>query len=148
MAVAEEWCQMRCGIVVPSLSMANGVKDLRVWQEAVALGGDTLRLVRQSSRRETKAFTDEILRMAAVPAACIAEAHTRPAVDEQRECYLRARRALAELETRCAIARSGELLTAPAMAQLSTRIGAVAQLLGGYLGFIERQMARVERVGT
>jgi four helix bundle protein len=129
-------------------AMANGVKDLRVWQEAVALGGDTIKLVRQTSRRETKAFTDEILKVAAVPAACIAEAHTRSAVDEQRECYMRARRAIVELETRCAVARHAELLTAPALAQISTRIGSVSQLLGGYLGFIERQMARAaERAG-
>ena len=46
------------------------------------------------------------------------------------------------------IARNAELLTATAMAQISTRIGAVSQLLGGYLGFIERQMARAAEKST
>jgi four helix bundle protein len=119
-----------------------GVKDLRVWQEAVGLGGDIVRAIAQSSRRETKAFTEQILLAAAVPAVCIAEAHALSSVAEQRACYLRAKRSLVELETHLTVARQAELLTPTAFAQLGARLNGVAQLLAGYLSIIDRQERR------
>lgn len=41
--------------------MPSGMKDLKVWQEAVALAGDVVRTVRQSTRRETRTFTDQMM---------------------------------------------------------------------------------------
>src|SRR5262245_32396267 len=35
------------------VSMAGGLRDLKVWQEAVALAGETVRVMRQHVRRET-----------------------------------------------------------------------------------------------
>jgi four helix bundle protein len=119
-----------------------GAKDLKVWQEAVALGADVIRAVRQTSRRETKAFTDQLLTSAGAPAAYIAEAHALASVADQRACYLRAKHALADIETRLAIARHAELLSPTTLAQLTTRVAAVSQLLGGYLAFIERQIGQ------
>src|SRR5215213_4005942 len=39
-------------------AMATGVKELKLWQEAVALAGEVVRVARTAARRETKAFTD------------------------------------------------------------------------------------------
>src|SRR5581483_8599167 len=39
------------------VAMAGSLRDLKVWQEAVALGGEVLRVVRHSARRETKPAT-------------------------------------------------------------------------------------------
>ena len=38
-------------------AMASGVRELRVWQEAVALAGEVVRAARQGARRETKALS-------------------------------------------------------------------------------------------
>ena len=121
--------------------MATGVKELKLWQEAVALGGDVIRLVRQSARRETKSFSDRLMHAAVAVATGVADGHARYEPLEQRRSYLAARRALAELETHLAIARHAELVPAAAVAQLTGRAATVGRLLGGYLAYIERQLA-------
>jgi four helix bundle protein len=121
-------------------AMASGVKELKLWQESVALGGDVIRLVRQTARRETKSFSDRIMHAAAAVATGVADGYARYEPLEQRRCYLGARRALAELETHLAIARHAELIPPAAVAQLSGRASTVARLLGGYLSYIDRQL--------
>ena len=37
--------------------MSTGLRELRVWQEAVSLAGDVIRAVRPTIRRETKSRT-------------------------------------------------------------------------------------------
>lgn len=121
--------------------MTTGVRELRLWQEAVALGGDVARLMRQSCRREIRALTDQITHTAVAVATSVADGYGRPAATEQRECYRRARRALAELETQLAVARHADLVSAASLAPVVARIGAVSRLLTGYLAFIERQLS-------
>src|SRR3954451_676271 len=65
--------------------MTTGVRELRLWQEAVALGGDVVRLMRQSCRRETRALTDQITHTAVAVATCVADGYGRPAAIEQRD---------------------------------------------------------------
>ena len=121
--------------------MASALRDLKLWQEAVALGGDVARVVHGCSRRETRQVTDQILHTAHVAAARIAEGYERPAPEEQMPLYRAARVALTVLDTQLAIARHAGILPAPTLAQLTTRSAAVARLLGGYLTFLERQIA-------
>ena len=121
--------------------MTTGVRELRLWQEAVALGGDVARLMRQSCRRETRALTDQITSTALSVATSVADGYGRAAAGEQRDCYRRARRLLGELETQLAVARHAELVTPASIGPLMVRVGAVARLLAGYLSFIERQIA-------
>ena len=121
--------------------MASGVKDLKVWQEAVALGGDVVRAARQVTRRETKVFTDALMHSAAAVACSIAHGYASFAATEQRAAYQEARRALLDLETRLTIARHAGILQAPALAQLSGRITSVSRLLSGYVAYIDRQAA-------
>ena len=120
--------------------MANGVRDLKVWQEATLLAGEVLRILRQSARRETKAFTDQTIEGAAAIAAAISEGYVLSVPQEHRGALAEARRQLVTLEARLTIAKHGGLITAQTHAQLSARLALVTRLLTGYLGFIDRQI--------
>lgn len=124
--------------------MAAGVRDLKVWQEAVALGGEVLRMVRQSSRRETKSAMDAITLTALAIATHIAEGYGRYTVPEQRQLYRAAKRDLLRLETQLAILRHADLLSVSAHSDLLKRIHNVARLLAGYIVYLERQRASEE----
>jgi four helix bundle protein len=121
--------------------MSTGVKDLKVWQEAVALGGDVVRATRDVTRRETKSFTDPLMHSAVAVACFIAHGYASFAPTEQRLAYQDARRALLDLETRLTIARQAGIFQAPTIAQLTGRIIAVSRLLSGYVAYIDRQAA-------
>jgi four helix bundle protein len=120
--------------------MAGGLKDLKVWQESVALAVDVIRALRPHVRRETKSVSDLVMATAASAAARIAEGYTEFEATEQRQLYRAARRELARLETQLAIARQAELLEATPHAALTQRIHSVSRLLGGYLVYLERQL--------
>lgn len=121
--------------------MAAGVRDLKVWQEAVALGGEVLRVVRQTARRETKSAMDLIALTALAVASHIAEGYGRYTVPEQRQLYRAAKRDLLRLETQLAILRHADLLSVSAHGDLLKRIHNVARLLAGYIVYLERQRA-------
>jgi four helix bundle protein len=128
---------------LPSIlpSMAAGVRDLKVWQEAVALGGEVLRVVRQGARRETKSATDVLAATALAVATDIADGYGRYTIGEQRQLYRAARRDLLRLETQLAVLRHADLISAAAHAELLRRLHSVARLLAGYLVYLERQRA-------
>ncbi|HEX5580632.1 MAG TPA: four helix bundle protein [Gemmatimonadaceae bacterium] len=117
----------------------NGIRDLRLWQEAVALGGEVTRTVRGCSRRETRPLTDRILHTALDVATHVAAAYERPAPTEQARGYRDARATLTQLDTLLAVARQAGLLSPSALQQLSTRSTTVGRLLSGYLTFVDRQ---------
>jgi four helix bundle protein len=121
--------------------MAATIRDLKVWQEAVALAADVVRAARQSARRESKPLTDQLVTTALSAAATIAEGYGRFTPPEQRQVYRSAKRELLRLETHLAIARQADLLGASAHAELSNRIQGVHRLLNGYLIYLERQVS-------
>ena len=120
--------------------MSPGIRDLKVWQESVALGGDIVRAVRRHGRRETKAFTDLLLTGAGTVASLVAEGYGRGSAADQQQCYQRAKSALLDLETQLAIAKHAELIPAATTTQISSRAQAVGRLLGGYMAHLERQV--------
>ena len=119
--------------------MVTGVKELKLWQEAVALAGEVLKAARAGARRETKVFTDRLIQSAVAVATHVAEGYAREEVVEERRLYQQARRALAELETHLAVARHAGVVPAAVLAQLSPRTATVGRLLACYLAFIDRQ---------
>ena len=121
--------------------MSAGVRELRVWQESVALAGDVIRAIRQGMRRETKSVSDAVMATALAVGTHIADGYARPTPPEQREAYLAAKRALLRLETELAVAKHADLLPAGSFAELTARSGQVAKLLGGYLVYLDRQLA-------
>jgi four helix bundle protein len=122
-------------------AMAASIRDLKVWQEAVALAAEAVRSARQNSRRETKVVTDQLMLTALAAASIIADGYGRYTTSEQRQLYRAAKRELLRLETQLAIARQADLMSAQTHAELTNRIQSVARLLGGYLVYLERQLA-------
>lgn len=121
--------------------MSTGVRELRVWQEAVSLAGDVIRAIRGSIRRETKSVSDTVMATAMAVATHIADGYGRHSFAEQRDCYLSAKRALLTLETELAIARHAELIPAGSFTELTARASQVARLLAGYTVYLDRQIA-------
>ena len=121
--------------------MSLGLRDLRVWQESVALGADVIRALRQTNRREIKSITEHTMMTAMQTAEHIAEGYGRYAPGEQRQLYRAAKRDLLKLETSLAIARQAELLSATHHAQVTTRIQTLNRLLSGFLVYLDRQLA-------
>jgi four helix bundle protein len=117
------------------------LKDLRVWQESVALGADVIRALRQTNRKEIKAISEHVMLTAMVMAEHVAEGYGRYAPGEQRQLYRAAKRHLLRLETSLAIARQAELLSATHHAELAARIQSVSRLLSGFLVYLDRQVS-------
>ena len=120
--------------------MGLGLRDLRVWQESVALGSEVIRFLRATNRREIKAVTEHTMLTALQVAEHVAEGYGRYAPGEQRQLYREAKRHLLRLETDLAIARQAELISATHHAQLSSRIQTVNRLLAGFLVYLDRQV--------
>jgi four helix bundle protein len=121
-------------------TMGLGLRDLRVWQEAVSLGADVIRALRHTNRREIKAITEHTMMSALLMAEHVAEGYGRYAAGEQRQLYRAAKRELLRLETALAIARQADLLSATHHAQLASRIQTVNRLLSGFLVYLDRQV--------
>lgn len=135
---------VRCGSVPRwpyHWAMSTGVRELRVWQEAVSLAGDVIRAARSSIRRETKSVSDAVMATAMAVASHIADGYGRHSFSEQRDCYLAAKRSLLKLETELAIARHAELIPAGSFTELTARASQVARLLAGYTVYLDRQIA-------
>ena len=128
--------------------MSSGLRDLRVWQEAVALAADVVRAVRPSIRRETKVVSDALMSTALSVPSHIADGFARPSPSEQRESYLAAKRALLRLESEMAVARQAELVAAGSFGDFASRGGQVARLLTGYLVYLDRQITDRESAAS
>src|SRR5437763_8010570 len=120
--------------------MAASIRDLKVWQEAVALAAETVKSARQNARRETKVVTDQLMLTALNAASTIADGYGRYTAPEQRQLYRAAKRELLRLETQLAIARQADLMSAQTLADLTARIQSVNRLLGGFLVYLDRQL--------
>jgi four helix bundle protein len=120
--------------------MAASIRDLKVWQEAVALAAETVRSARHSARRETKVVTDQLMLTALALASAIADGYGRYTAPEQRQLYRAAKRELLRLETQLAVARQADLMSAQTFAALNARLQTVGRLLSGYLVYLERQL--------
>jgi len=123
--------------------MAGTARETKVWQEAIGLAGDVIRVVRRATRRETKAFTDALMLSASAAASAIAEAPTRPTPAEERECYARARKSLVAVDTQLAIARNSGIIPASVHAQLSARVAALSQRVSNHMNHVDRHVAAV-----
>lgn len=119
--------------------MGLGLRDLRVWQEAVALSAESVRALKQSNRPQIKGFVEHVMLTSVAIAEHIAEGYGRYAPGEQRQLYRAAKRHLLKLETSLAIARQSDLLSVTSHAELTARIQTVNRLLSGFLVYLERQ---------
>ena len=116
------------------------MKELKLWQEAVALAADAVRLGRAGAKRETKAVTERLMLAAADVPTRIAAGYSHDDPSARLEFYLRARQALVELETLLALGRQAGLLPADAVPAVSARASTVHRLLAGYVAYLDRQV--------
>ena len=116
------------------------LKDLRVWQEAVAMTAEVIRALRQGNRREIKAVAEHTMLSAMTMSEHVAEGYGRYTPGEQRQMYRMAKRQLLRLETSLAIARQAEMISATQHAELAARIQSVSRLLSGFLVYLDRQV--------
>lgn len=128
--------------------MMTGVKDLKLWQEAVALAGEALRAARNHGRKELPWFVDEMVGAAIAVATGIAEGYGRGDAFDQQRLFEQARRSLTAFETRLAIARHAAALPQDALAALAARATTVSRLLAGFQTFIERQKSAEREEGN
>lgn len=120
--------------------MSSGLRDLRIWQDSVTLGGDVIRVARQHARRETKAVSDALMTTALSIGTHVADGYARYTPAEQRESYMLAKRALLRLESELAVARHAELLPASALPDLPARVAQLTKMLTGFLVYLDRQI--------
>jgi four helix bundle protein len=121
--------------------MSSGVRELRVWQESVALAGDVIRAARGGVRRETRIVSDALMETALAVGSHIADGYARPTAREQRESWLAAKRALLRHESHLAVARHADLIPAGSYTELTARSGQTSRLLTGYVVYLDRQIA-------
>lgn len=121
--------------------MATGLRELKLWQEAVALAADVLRLARGAAKRETQAVTDRLTKAAADVAVRVAAGYTHDSAATQLEYYIGARESLVEVESLLAVGRQAGLLPADAALAAAARAGTVHRLLAGYVAYVGRQLA-------
>src|SRR4051812_30738817 len=118
--------------------MSSGLRELRIWQDSVALGGDVIRAIRPHIRRETKPVSDVILTTALAIATHVADGYARYTPAEQRESYMLAKRALLSLETGIAVARHAALLPAGTLSDFPSRAAQLTKMLTGFLIYLDR----------
>lgn len=128
--------------------MGTGLKELKLWQEAVGLAADAARLARGAAKRETHTFTDRLMDAAANVAVRIAAGYTHDAAATQLEFYIAAREALVEVETLIAVGRQAALLPTDASLAASARAGGVHRLLAGYVSYLGRQLAETPTIAA
>jgi four helix bundle protein len=124
--------------------MASSVKELKLWQEAVTLGAEILRAVRQHSRRESRGFTDRLILSASQLAVMISDGHRKRTPLEQLHYFERAASILSSLEADLLMARQAGLFSENTSAGLTQRQTVVGRLLFGYVSYVERQAAADE----
>ena len=118
--------------------MPSNVRELKVWQEAVATAGEIARLARKTSRPETRTLVDLLVRCSTEVALAVARAYVKDTPEAQRDAFRGARDHAAALETGLAIARHAELFPLAACADLGAKASLVARLVAGYLSYLER----------
>jgi len=124
--------------------MSDGLRDLRIWTDAVALGGDVVKAVRPHVRRETKVVSEAVMTTALAVSAHIADGYARYTPAEQRDSYLLAKRALFRLESELAVARQAEVVPAPLLRDFTARSARLTKMLTSFLVYLDRQLAGQE----
>jgi four helix bundle protein len=119
--------------------MGLGLRDLRVWQEAVGLAAEVIRALKQSNRPQIKGLVEHVMLTSIAMAEHIAEGYGRYAPGEQRQLYRAAKRDLLRLETGLAVARQADLISVTQHAEISSKLQTVNRLLSGFLVYLDRQ---------
>ena len=121
----------------------NSYRDLRVWQDAMALAVACYHLTQDFPKEGMFGMTTQIRRSAASIAANIAEGHGR----EQTRSFIHflriAQGSLKELETHLLLAQRVEVVHAAKMGQLLLDCDILGKMLRTYIRSLQRRDAEV-----
>lgn len=118
------------------------LRDLKVWQEAVALAGDLVRALRDSTKSSPKnALSNSIIACATSIAEQVAVGHSHMTSNGQRTIYRSAKQDLLRLETLVAVARHADIIPASTQTIFGDHAMLMHRLLAGYLVYLDRQLA-------
>jgi four helix bundle protein len=119
------------------MSPIRTLRDLRVWQEAFALGCDTDRIAALLPPPVRAALADQIRRAGQSIHSNIAEGHRRPSDRDFARYLVMARGSLHEVESNMVLLRAESLVPAEDVIRIEVRIARVERLLAGLLRFLE-----------
>jgi four helix bundle protein len=120
----------------------NSYRDLRVWQDAMALAESCYRLTRQFPRDELFGLTSQIRRAAGSVPANIAEGHGREITGSFVQ-YLRiSQGSLKELETHLLLAERVGILLGPDLQPVITQCESLGKMLRALIRSLQDKVAK------
>jgi four helix bundle protein len=122
---------------VPEQAM-RGYRDLRAWQQAMALVTEVYRITRAFPKEELYGLASQMRRAAVSIPSNLAEGHGRNSRNEFRQYIGQARGSLSELETQLEIARNLEYLNDDAAGSLMKQADAIGKMLTGLRSWSEK----------
>jgi len=126
---------MTCGDRL--LFMATDYKELRVWQDAMALVRDIYRVTRTFPKDELFGITSQMRRAAVSIPSNIAEGRGRYSQREFAQFLYHARGSLLELETQMLIASDLGHIDPPTCGDLDRKIKMLARTLNGLINRVQ-----------
>jgi len=114
-------------------------RDLRVWQEAMALAEKCYRLTKEFPRDELYGMTSQIRRSAASVPANIAEGYGRGNRGEYIQFLRVAQGSLKELETHVLLSERVRLAPAPAFQPVLEQCEVVGKMMLGLIRSLQRK---------
>jgi|SRR5271165_4542042 len=115
----------------------HGYRDLRAWQQAMALVTDVYRVTRMFPKEELYGLTSQVRRAAVSIPSKFAEGHGRNSRNEFRQYIGQARGSLSELETQLEIAKNLGYPKDQAADTLMKQADAVGKMLTGLRAWSE-----------
>ncbi len=121
--------------------MSGTFKDLRVWQQAMALAVEIYRVTSTFPKSELYGLTAQLRRAAVSVPSNIAEGKGRHSDREALHFFHNARGSLYELETQLLLARELEYVSSDAARQVLGTVAAVAGSLTGLINAFAQGLA-------
>src|SRR5437867_592872 len=122
--------------------MSASYRDLRVWQQGIALVLAIYKHTRAFSREELYGLTSQMRRAAVSIPSNIAEGKGRSSDRDRRLFFCHARASLLELETQISIARDLQFLPGPEAAELIESSGQLGRMLNSLIESLQPQTGR------
>jgi four helix bundle protein len=116
----------------------RGYRDLRAWQQAMALVTEIYRITRAFPKEELYGLVSEIRRAAVSSPSNLAEGHGRNSRNEFRQFIGQARGSLSEVETQLEISKNLGYVKANTADALMAQADAVGKMLTGLRSWSEK----------
>jgi four helix bundle protein len=116
----------------------RGYRDLRAWQQAMALVTEIYRITRAFPKEELYGLVSQIRRAAVSIPSNLAEGHGRNSRNEFRQFIGQARGSLSEVETQLEISRNLGYVKADVADALMAQADAVGKMLTGLRSWSEK----------